>query len=835
MSSNQSTTSVSGNLNRRRRSSGTFSPGSNASTTATSSPGGGANNVSTGSNVSVVVRVRPENAIEQSRGGQMCVRHDGSEIEMEVGVDSGSSKFTFDRVFGANSTQLEVFEAIGKPLVETVFEGYNGTIFAYGQTSSGKTFTMNGPDITDAQLAGIIPRTVDAIFQSIAQADEDIVFTVRASYVEIYLERIRDLLDPKRQNLQIREDPKRGIYVEGMSEEYVNSVEEMMELMYLGSENRAQAATGMNEGSSRSHSVFILQLVQKNTKTGTTMVSKINLVDLAGSEMIRKTGATGARLDEAKMINKSLSALGNVINALTDGRSSHIPYRDSKLTRMLQESLGGNARTWLVINCSPSSYNASETLSTLRFGNRAKAIQNKAVVNQERSVEELEILLAKAEHAIDVQARYIEKLQGQLDGDSAQESSSSVASSDATNHDDLLRRNIELEEQVKALKEQHEQDVEELERSNTELRILSAELREKIEETEEQSKTIEKLKNGASSEHQLLQTKLEETASNNENLLYKIKELELTCSTLQTENEKLNKELDNLPSMFSGATPTSDKVSRPENEDQDLDHDDETLEPKQDEEQVPRSLTSLDQEIKEAQWGEEKGKLETELKEAKQKVSDFEAKEARYLKTIRELKKQVNDDSSSASGSSGKKSHMKALEERLGQLVAVHRQLLRKYASLELASAENHKMLALRDERIKKLEASLRTKDFNFRTQVERHAVELEELQLEHQRELHALQTELTRTKREALTSSDHRHISEVNHHRIVKPLRGGTSDSTHLYPLHRANTSNNTSTNRSTGGGGFLGWFSSSNSTNPSSRTSSKTSSTPPSSESNS
>ena len=190
------------------------------------------------------------------------------------------------------------------------------------------------------------------------------MFTVRVSYVEIYLERIRDLLDPTRHNLQVREHPKRGLYVEGMTEEYVNSVAEMVDIMKMGDNNRATSATGMNEGSSRSHSVFMLKLESKDERTGTSKVSKVNLVDLAGSEMVRKTGASGARLDEAKMINKSLSALGNVINALTDGVSSHVPYRDSKLTRMLQESLGGNAKTWLVINVSPS---VQRTRDCLRF------------------------------------------------------------------------------------------------------------------------------------------------------------------------------------------------------------------------------------------------------------------------------------------------------------------------------------------------------------------------------------------------------------------------------------------------------------------------------------
>jgi kinesin family protein 5 len=238
-------------------------------------------------------------------------------------------------------------------------------------------------------------------------------------FMEIYLERVKDLLDTRKTNLPIREDlaSGRGIYVEGITEEYVTSPEDLTELMKTAAANRAVASTGMNAGSSRSHSVTIIRIHQKDTTTGSTKSGKLCLVDLAGSEMISKTGAKGQTLEEAKMINKSLSALGNVINALTEKRTgAHIPYRDSKLTRLLQESLGGNACTVLVVCTSPSSYNATETISTLRFGNRAKRIENKAKVNQQRSVEELTALLRRAERAIDMQQQYIKKLEVKLAG-----------------------------------------------------------------------------------------------------------------------------------------------------------------------------------------------------------------------------------------------------------------------------------------------------------------------------------------------------------------------------------------------------------------------------------
>lgn len=266
---------------------------------------------------------------------------------------------------------------------------------------------MQGPSIDDAELKGIIPRMINTVFEGVMKADENIEFLVKASYLEIYMEHIRDLLDVRRDNLKIREDKQKGIWVEGATEVYVSKEQDVLDIIRTGQSNRAIAFTKMNAESSRSHSIFVLNISQKNLKDGSSKSGKLYLVDLAGSEKVGKTGAQGTTLDEAKMINKSLSALGNVINALTDGKSGHIPYRDSKLTRILQESLGGNSRTTLIINCSPSSYNEAETLSTLRFGNRAKSIKNKAKVNQERSAAELKALLSKAEAEIERLKAYI--------------------------------------------------------------------------------------------------------------------------------------------------------------------------------------------------------------------------------------------------------------------------------------------------------------------------------------------------------------------------------------------------------------------------------------------
>jgi kinesin family member 5 len=299
-----------------------------------------------------------------------------------------------------STKQADIFDYSIRSTVDDILNGYNGTVFAYGQTGAGKSYTMMGTSIEDEMGKGVTPRIVEQIFSSIMSSPANIEYTVRVSYMEIYMERIRDLLQPQNDNLPVHEEKNRGVYVKGLLELYVSSVQEVFEVMTRGGNARAVAATNMNQESSRSHSIFVITITQKNVETGSAKSGQLFLVDLAGSEKVGKTGASGQTLEEAKKINKSLSALGMVINALTDGKSSHIPYRDSKLTRILQESLGGNSRTTLIINCSPSSYNDAETLSTLRFGMRAKSIKNKAKVNAELSPAELKAMLKKSQVSI---------------------------------------------------------------------------------------------------------------------------------------------------------------------------------------------------------------------------------------------------------------------------------------------------------------------------------------------------------------------------------------------------------------------------------------------------
>ena len=308
------------------------------------------------------------------RGMTQFIQFEGEgqvKIQQNIG---GNAKFNFDQVFNSNAPQALIYEQAVKPIVLGVMEGFNGTVFAYGQTSSGKTHTMLGPNITDEAERGMIPRMVDHIFQDIADAPTEMEFEVKVSMVEIYMEKVHDLINPSIQNLKIREEKGKGVYIENVTEIFVADVAEVYEILITGSENRSISATDMNARSSRSHTCLIVTVTQSNKRTYSSKTGQLYLVDLAGSERTEKTGAKGKLLAEANMINKSLTNLGNVINHLTDGKSSHIPYRDSKLTRILQESLGGNAKTSLIITCSPAKYNLDETVSTLRFGARAKRI-----------------------------------------------------------------------------------------------------------------------------------------------------------------------------------------------------------------------------------------------------------------------------------------------------------------------------------------------------------------------------------------------------------------------------------------------------------------------------
>ena len=318
------------------------------------------------------------------------------------------SLITFDHTL----FQVDVYNRVARNIVDNVLEGYNGTIFAYGQTGTGKTFTMEG-DRSVPELKGIIPNSFAHIFGHIAKADDHLKFLVRVSYLEIYNEEVRDLLGKDQSlRLEVKERPDVGVYVKDLSVFMVNNADDMDKLMTMGNKNRSIGATQMNAHSSRSHAIFTITVeCSEKGPDGQQhfRVGKLHLVDLAGSERQSKTGATGQRLKEATKINLSLSTLGNVISALVDGKSSHVPYRNSKLTRLLQDSLGGNSKTLMFANVGPAEYNYDETLSTLRYANRAKNIKNHAKVNEDPK----DTLMKKYQQEIEELRKMLEQGTGQ--------------------------------------------------------------------------------------------------------------------------------------------------------------------------------------------------------------------------------------------------------------------------------------------------------------------------------------------------------------------------------------------------------------------------------------
>ncbi|XP_044256198.1 kinesin-like protein KIF3A [Tribolium madens] len=336
-------------------------------------------------NVRVFVRVRPLTKKEEAEGHLNVLLIDPKENLIALNKEGANPKpFKFDQVFGEESTQLSLYRVIAVPIVEKALEGYNGTIFAYGQTGTGKTYTMSG-NYAKPELKGIIPNTFSHIFSQISRASGETSFVVTVTYLEIYNEEVRDLLstDPNKK-LAIRERPDVGVYVKDLMGFTVDSIESITELLNRGNKNRVTRSTLMNDVSSRSHAIFTITIESKNRSSNKTTVGKLNLVDLAGSERASRTQATGERLREASNINLSLSVLGNVISALVDGKSSHIPYRNSKLTRLLQDSLGGNSKTAMIAMVSPADIDYEESICTLRYAARVKHIQNHARINVEQ-------------------------------------------------------------------------------------------------------------------------------------------------------------------------------------------------------------------------------------------------------------------------------------------------------------------------------------------------------------------------------------------------------------------------------------------------------------------
>ncbi|XP_063799916.1 kinesin-like protein KIF1B isoform X10 [Pseudophryne corroboree] len=400
-----------------------------------------------GASVKVAVRVRPFNSREIGKDSKCIIQMQGNSTSIlnPKNPKEPAKTFSFDYSYWSHTSpddpsfasQNRVYNDIGKEMLEHAFEGYNVCIFAYGQTGAGKSYTMMGKQ--EETQAGIIPQLCEDLFEKINyNHNEDVSFSVEVSYMEIYCERVRDLLNPKNKgNLRVREHPLLGPYVEDLSKLAVTSYTDIADLMDAGNKARTVAATNMNETSSRSHAVFTIVFTQRRldveTNLSTEKVSKISLVDLAGSERADSTGAKGTRLKEGANINKSLTTLGKVISALAEvdncpskskkkKKTDFIPYRDSVLTWLLRENLGGNSRTAMVAALSPADINYDETLSTLRYADRAKQIKCNAIINEDPNAKLVRELK-------DEVTRLKELLRAQGLGDIIDTSMSSLASS----------------------------------------------------------------------------------------------------------------------------------------------------------------------------------------------------------------------------------------------------------------------------------------------------------------------------------------------------------------------------------------------------------------------
>ena len=446
--------------------------------------------------VKVVVRCRPLGQKEMQEQHECVVSVDMKNCT--IGVTNPSSvneikTFTFDHTYDWHATQQGIFEQTARPILESVMEGYNGTIFAYGQTGTGKTFTMEGND--NERDKGIIPRSIDWIFSNIKNYTNQ-QFLVRVSFVEIYNEEVRDLLSKvKRQKLNVREKDK-VFYLEDVTVFQVENSEQTLEIMKRGRVNRATGATKMNPGSSRSHSIF--SIIVENSQideAGEThyRVGKLNLVDLAGSERQSKTESTGERFKEATKINLSLTILGSVINKLVSGKTQYIPYRDSKLTMLLQDSLGGNTKTVMIANVGPADYNYDETLNTLWYANNAKKIKNKPRINEDPK----DALLRQYQEEIEIMKK---KLLAMGKGDLVKQISgtSGTSGGNIISEDNQIKAALEnLEKEQESFKIEHEAEIkkirEQKDLAEEEKNQLVAKIKMEVEENQKKKEQGKKL------------------------------------------------------------------------------------------------------------------------------------------------------------------------------------------------------------------------------------------------------------------------------------------------------------------------------------------------------
>ena len=514
--------------------------------------------------VKVAIRVRPMNNHEKEQNSTICVDVDTQNNTVSVSKND-TKTFQFDYVYPMETTQRQIYDEVAFPIVDSIFQGYNGTIFAYGQTGCGKTFTMMGV-VDNPDLKGIIPNAFSHIFGFIKTEGESKKFVVRCSFVEIYNEEVRDLLVAKSTKLEIREDPKKGTFVKDLTYVTLKDTQDIQKCLDRGNKNRHVGQTSMNDQSSRSHSLFTVYLeIEENNKIRS---GKLNLVDLAGSERVGKTNATGQTFDEGKKINLSLTALGSVIDALSFNRK-HIPYKDSKLTRLLADSLGGNTKTVMFANISPASYNYDETVGTLRYASRAKLIKNAPKINEdpkdallrkyEEEIKALKEQLANGGEGGErrVKKKKVKKKKEKENNDNNNEENNEENNEDYEDEFGDDNDNDNKGSSNDAEKEKLREKLAELEKNlldnkkleSTEMMISGGNLEERMKENEEENRKFKEYREQQLKLNEEMEEKLrkleeekkkeEESLKNDVNKLQaKIKELNTEINDLRIDNSK---------------------------------------------------------------------------------------------------------------------------------------------------------------------------------------------------------------------------------------------------------------------------------------------------------
>ncbi|CAK90171.1 unnamed protein product (macronuclear) [Paramecium tetraurelia] len=504
--------------------------------------------------VKVAVRLRP--LIEEElicKDKTICVETiDPNKKLIIIKKDFEKRQFQFDSVFDPKATQSQVYNDIARGVVGSVIKGFNGTIFCYGQTGTGKTYTMMGK--LDSDEKGITPRTFEQIFNEI-QADTNNIYTVQLGYLQIYMEMLLDLIRPDNQDVKIRECPDNGVFVSGLEWMEVESPQECLSIMNFAEKNKVVAFTNLNAHSSRSHSMLVIKVdkrqskqhsrsmtISKKPKTDESILQSGNcvgtlyLVDLAGSERIKKSRATGDRLSEARSINYSLTALGKCIHALTGPKSTFVPFRDSKLTRILQDALGGNCKTALIVNVGPAGRHVEETLSSLTFGMRAMKVTNTPQINQNVDYEQLSLQL-KME--IEMKDEIIQKLESQqvklLQQVRMESSNSNLSSSDHQYKVKLEK----AEEEHKAFLEEIDNMMVEQEQENEELKKQLAHVMQELDESKNREQSLEQEIEEFRNVQQQLENELEDALTNKNEFADTINQLQQKLELKERENQEL--------------------------------------------------------------------------------------------------------------------------------------------------------------------------------------------------------------------------------------------------------------------------------------------------------